>query len=1236
MAAVQAACLPAEDSIIVDKVGPYELLQRLGAGGVGTVYRARHSGTAAVVAVKRVRVVDPLGIRSIRREIHALRRAQHRGVVQVFDEGIEAGLPWYAMELLEGSTVRRFIEDLWKGESREPAAGSLPSVLALVSRLCDALAFLHGEGLVHRDLKPDNIFVRAQDGQPVLVDFGFASRFSGGRSREPLDAAGIFEGSFGYMAPEQVSGDLVDARADLYALGCVFYEMLTGRPVFEGDGWQLVRHHLRSVPTPPSQRVDGLPPALDDLVLRLLAKNPRDRIGYAEDVSAAIERLAGGSRSAPEGRANAYLYRPGLAGRTALLQQVDTMLDETKIGHGRCVLVGGESGAGKTRLAMELGTAANRGGLRAITGECQPLEALSSGDGAMLEAPLQPFKPLLQAIADECRAGGTLAADAIRGSQAAALSLYEPSFASLAGPSPEDLVPEGPEARRHVVSAVLDAVRAFSEQQPLLIVIDDLQWADDLSMEVFSAMARAARQHPYMVIGTYRTEAERAALRPLLETEGAVHFRLGRLDAAAVSTMVGDMLAIAAPPEAFVRFLAEQSAGNPFFVAEYLRAATSAGLLGRDSAGRWQVADRALALEHLHRALPLPASLHELLTTWLSDVSPRARTIIELAAVLGREFDVELLFAGRAADDAASLEDMQELRTRRVLEEVGASRLRFTHDKLREIAYEHIPAAQRKDLHGFAARRIEGQGADPSSFGLLAHHWTMAEVDDKSFDYLERAGGHALRVVASGAAVDFFQRAIGLADRRGRAAGPLVDRARRAGWLSLLGEGFFGLGDLRRSEEQMAAAMTETGMLVPRSPGRWVALLLAQVGRQAVHLARPADAVVLDGAESAHRAMLARAASRLCECYYYKGDLLAVTTAAVLAVNSAEQAGRRSDVRRQYAQLGYMAGLLRAHPLARRYFQQSREGGPAGRDPIGFGVALYYESSYEATFCRFGRAGELADAAIGHLASRGDEHELQIARAMRTHVDYYTGQFEAALPRLAEMSAAARARSNTQLEAWSAYGVARSLIPLGRLDEAEAHLRSALQKLENSTDHASIIICRGLLAEALVLRGDTAQGVREAAAVLALSRGRRPAVLTEGHGYEGAAGALLGALEQGRDRAIEAQAREACALLTGFARLFPLQYPASLRCRGWLEALSKKASAAAATWERALAAAAAAGIPFESARIHLERGRFSPPGRERAHHLRTAHEELTRLGCTGHARSAERLRRSSSSVPVPA
>ncbi|MFC1852188.1 protein kinase, partial [candidate division CSSED10-310 bacterium] len=481
-------------------IGAYRILEPLGRGGMGVVYRAQHLANGKIVALKTIRIIDEIQIDSIRREIRALARIHHPGVVTILDEGIENGLPWYAMELLEGMTLRYYlkknkdddtashtqptfvldndtgkgasahdpVQHQWwtrslsgveqtgdsppgqqqtstesKGDEYVPHKGAfsvdwrednLSKIVWLIRRICSPLVFLHGEGIVHRDLKPDNIFIK-HDGTPVLVDFGLMTRFSGEVSRETLlvERGGV--GTVHYMAPEQIRGEFVDARADLYALGCIMYELLTGHKPFIGlNVAQIMQAHLYSEPTHPSKFRIGLAPEIEEVVLRLLQKDPRDRLGYADTVAALLAPFGEDNGwHDPRSKPRAYLYRSRFTGREKSIAILAGCLGQLYQGNGDLILIGGESGVGKTRLVMEFGREVATENVLLLTGECSEISG----------RPLEAFQKPIQMISDRCRERGQAETDRILGQRSKVFSLYEPSCAGLPGqehyPEPAEL-----------------------------------------------------------------------------------------------------------------------------------------------------------------------------------------------------------------------------------------------------------------------------------------------------------------------------------------------------------------------------------------------------------------------------------------------------------------------------------------------------------------------------------------------------------------------------------------------------------------------------------------------------------------------------------------------------------------------------------------------------------------------------------------------------------------------------
>ncbi|ATB29472.1 serine/threonine protein kinase [Melittangium boletus DSM 14713] len=1258
------------------RLGPYLLLGKLSSGGMGVVYRARHEDSGDVVALKTVKVPEAAMLRGIRREIHALRRIQHPGVVRVLAEGVQDGLPWYAMELLEGITLRRYVDALWRRDApslevatqavsapvagegasadpsfraygppepsqrRDAAQGRLGEVLTLTRRLCASLAFLHGEGLVHRDLKPENILIRP-DGTPVLVDFGLAANFGGPLGRESLDVSGSMEGSYIYMAPEQIKGALVDARADLYSLGCILYELVVGQPPHPGAGWDVLRRHLRDTPYTLSQWVSGVPSDLDTLLTRMLIKVPRERIGYAADVGAVLAKLGAEDllQEGP-GTPRPYLYRPEFAGRHELIAELEALLDRARDGAGGCVLIGGESGAGKTRVVMECAVAASRRAFRVITGGSQPLSGGGTGEQRFSE-PLHAFKPLLQAVADECRHRGMEETERLLGERGRVLALYEPSLADLPGqeswPEPPRLPPVA--ARERVMRYLAETLTALCAKEPVLLVMDDLQWADELSLGVLDFLREGfLGTEPVLVVGTYRTEELDTALRLLIQAPGVEHRALGQMDTPVVARMVEDMLALASPPASFVRFLTTRSAGNPFFVAEYLRTAIDERLLYRDVLGRWHVAAGNDTLDRLHEELPLPGALHDLVGRRLEGLGAEARALLEVASVLGRELDTDVLMDAAGLGDIQELEALEELRARHVLEDAGGGGLRFVHDKLREIAYDGVLPERRRALHRDVALALEARdvwgGVSPALYPVLAHHWEQAQDDVWTFEYLEKAGTHALAAGANVEASGYLRRALELEIQRGEATGVRLGADRRARWERLLAEAMHGLSDFDACISHSHRALEELGRPLPTTERGWQRFMVAQSARQVMHLLVPRRwrrEVDRQTRESFGAAALA--ALRLAECYYWRYDPFRMMATALLATNLAERAGRDEKVLRLYGQLGSIAGFGRLDSIARAYFRRARGEGQEVEDPSAASFGLIAESMYHASFARWSQAALKASEAQGLLLRLGDKGEFELTEVLLGHVEFYTGRFEPTLARFGRIRESAHKRGHFQHEVWAMYTLARGLVALGRWDEAMPLLRESAERLKDKHDPLSHIITQGLLATVYQERGEWERARDAADRVMALARRYPPMLFTEGQGYEGAASTYLALWERervgknGPPPPVAEEARRACARLTTFAQRFPLARPMALRFQGRLSWLSGQTWRARQAFKRSAKLAHAQGMPYDEALAWLELGRVAEPGSaEREACLSRAGEGFSRLGCAVLARRAESLR----------
>src|SRR5262245_42563495 len=284
-----------------DRLGPYELLSSVGAGGMGEVYRARDTRLARDVAVKVIAGdgnPSPDRLHRFEQEAMALAALDHPHILAVPDSGTEFGTAYVVFEWLDGETLRQRLE-----------RGALPTrkAVELAVQICQGLAAAHARGITHRDLMPENLFL-TRDGRLKILDFGLAKLHpalddggvqSTGGTGSDITGPGTLLGTVGYMSPEQVKGVRADSRSDIFSFGCVLYEMLAGRRAFRGEtAAETMTAILRDDPPDIAERAGGVPPALERVVRRCLEKRPDERFQSTHDIAFALEAISA-SAAAP-------------------------------------------------------------------------------------------------------------------------------------------------------------------------------------------------------------------------------------------------------------------------------------------------------------------------------------------------------------------------------------------------------------------------------------------------------------------------------------------------------------------------------------------------------------------------------------------------------------------------------------------------------------------------------------------------------------------------------------------------------------------------------------------------------------------------------------------------------------------------------------------------------------------------------------------------------------------------
>ena len=592
----------------------------------------------------------------------------------------------------------------------------IETFLRLAIGIAAALAKAHSRGLLHKDIKPANILVQSAGGAARLTGFGIASRLTS--DRPALEPPDTISGALAYMAPEQTGrmNRPVDSRSDLYALGVTFYQMLIGALPFKADDpLEWVHCHIARKPKPPAESLKSVPAVLSDIVMKLLAKTAEERYQTAAGLEHDLRRCLSqweaygrigtvslGERDTPD----RLVIPEKLYGREREVGCLQSAFDRVaEAGAPELVLIAGRSGVGKSSVAQELRrTLAPKGGLFA-SGKFDQFKR-DVPYASLAQALMELIRPLL-AMGETELAPWRAALAAALGVNGALMVTLLPELELLIGPQPPAPVPSPRDAQRrfHLVFRRMLSVFARPEH-PLALFLDDLQWLDAATLDLLEDLLTEPDLHHLLLIGAYRDD-EVSASHPLMLRLAAIRRSGGKVQEIVVKPLALDdvsrMVADALGRERIrplARLVHQKTAGNPFFVNQFLTTLAEEGLLSlqRDALG-W-VWDLGRI-----RAKGYTDNVADLVLGKLRSLPATGRSILKRLACLGVSSPIATIAVVEGkSEDALHAALKTAVQAGLLSRQDGA--YKFTHDRVREAAYALIPQGRRAAVHLRIGRRL--------------------------------------------------------------------------------------------------------------------------------------------------------------------------------------------------------------------------------------------------------------------------------------------------------------------------------------------------------------------------------------------------------------------------------------------------------------------------------------------------------------------------------------------------
>lgn len=779
----------------------YNFIEILHQGVKSNIYRAVHLGNNQRVVIKSLAnpFPKPLEIARLRHEYQILEGLNIQGIPEVLS--FEKNETHYGIVLKDhdGISVSSFFKD---------QLPEIPEFLDVACQLCQIISGIHARQIIHKDIKPANIIVSPATGQVQLIDFGLSARLLSG-TQEAL-GNGILEGSLPYISPEQTGrmNRPIDYRSDLYSLGITLYELATGRlPFTASHPLEWVHAHLAQIAPDPRTFRPNFPEVLTLIITKLLAKSSDDRYQSAYNLLKDLDNCAkqwkekrGITRFelATADTFGLYMMPSKLYGREEQLAQLSEIMKVViEDNNPQLIIVSGYSGIGKTALVQEARKQITIAKGNFASGKFDQLNRGIPFYGFTLVF-TQLAKQLLSEKEEDLHKTRTQLEQAL-GDNIQIINQLIPSFELIIGshPAPLPLLPE--EASNRFLQTLKTFVKTLARpDRPLIVFIDDLQWADIASFSLLELLAADNELQNFGLIGSYRSN-EVDISHPLMQTLNRIknqkpfhEILLRNLRVEDVCSLLSDAFKRPVPETmGLAQLLLAKTEGNPFFLTQSLSNLHDEGLIRFDSAnGRWKWSQAQLS------NMNITDNVVELMVSKIQKLSPQAQQVLQLAACIGNEFSLRLLASIAEPDVLFSLKQGLELNLISSMDDnhvllsdpqqlqdsfytakndftaITDAKFTFLHDRVQQAAYSLLSEEESKKIHLALGQNLS-QSTDnneiPDNIFIICNHLNKARgllVTEKELLRLAsqnlQAGTKAIEATAYVQALDYAEKGISL------------------------------------------------------------------------------------------------------------------------------------------------------------------------------------------------------------------------------------------------------------------------------------------------------------------------------------------------------------------------------------------------------------------------------------------------------------------------------------------